>query len=174
MNWQPGRLILACVCCLTLASAASAQPFPQQLPASEILHLGDDAPHPSHRPLDSGVGDLSQAEDLLAHRLHRTHNVQDLQDLLKPFQDNPDLLKQLAGLKLKPDDLKKLEDVVKNNPSLLEDPKLGDLLGQMDKLRARRNARPQQAPGTGGPGEGLLREAIRQELLPSAPPPPGQ
>ena len=129
MNQHLGRLFLTCACCLAVASAARAQP------ASELIPFGDDAPRPSHRPLGVAVGDLSQAESLLAHRLHRTHNVQELQDLLTPFQDNPGLLKQLAGLKFKPDDLKNLEDVVKNNPSLLEDPKLGDLLGQMDKLR---------------------------------------
>jgi len=119
MNQPFGRLLLGGLCCLVAASATQAQ--------------YDRASLPSHRPIDSGVGDLSQAEDLLAHRLHRTHNLQDLQDLLKPFQDNPELLKQFKNVK--PEDLRKLEDAVKNNPSLLDDPKLGDLLTQVDKLK---------------------------------------
>ena len=144
MNQPFGRLLLGGLCCLIALPAAQAQQYrpdwvigpdgrayiPSQPPLTPRV---DNASLPSHRPIDSGVGDLSQAEDLLAHRLHRTHNLQDLQNLLKPFQDHPELLKQFKNIK--PEDLRKLEDVVKNNPSLLDDPKLGDLLTQVEKLQ---------------------------------------
>ena len=45
----------------------------------------------------------------------------------------PGTLKQFKNVK--PEDLRKLEDVVKNNPSLLDDPKLGNLLTQVEKLK---------------------------------------
>ena len=139
MNQQLGRLLLGGLCCLVAASAAQAQydrfgPGPDWPPVRTQPHpWADNSSLPSHRPIDSGVGDLSQAEDLLARRLHHTHNLQDLQDLLKPFRDNPELLKQFKNLK--PEDLRNLEDAVKNNPSLLDDPKLGDLLTQVGKLK---------------------------------------
>ncbi len=139
MNQRLGRLLLGGLCCLVAASAAQAQHdrfgrSPDWRPVRGQPHpWADNRALPSHRPIDSGVGDLSQAEVLLAQRLHHTHNLQDLQDLLKPFQDNPELLKQFKNVK--PEDLRNLEDAVKNNPSLLDDPKLGDLLTQVGKLK---------------------------------------
>ena len=100
MNQQLGRLLLGGLCCLIATSATQAQQdrpdwvigpdgrayIPSQPP---FISRVDNASLPSHRPIDGGVGDLSQAEDLLARRLHRTHNLQDLQDL--EGWDHPEL-----------------------------------------------------------------------------------
>ena len=61
--------------------------------------------------------------------------MQDLQDLIKPLQDNPELLKQFKKDMRAEDVQKMLEETVKNNPSLLDDPKLSELLKQADKIK---------------------------------------
>ena len=135
MNRRLGRLFLAGACCLSVVTAARAQHGPF-IPPPPRMDWIDDAPRPSHRPLDNGFGDLSQAENRLSHRLNRTHNLQDLQDLIQPLRDNPELLKQFKK-DMRPEDVQRLlDETIKNNPSLLDDPKLGELLKQADKIKA--------------------------------------
>ena len=126
MNKQLGRLLLAGVCGLTAVSAAPAQSGPSP---------GDNADHPSHRPLDSGIGDLAGAEDKLARRLHHTQDVQEIQDLLKKLDDN-DIKTMLKDVKnLNDDDIKSLKETIRNNPELLDDPKLHDMLKNVEKFK---------------------------------------
>ncbi len=129
MNKQLGRLLLAGVCCLAAVSAASAQPWPS--PGDN----GDDAAHPSHRLLTGGVGDLAGAEDQLARRLHHTQDVQEIQDLVKNL-NNSDFRTMLKDVKnLSDDDIKGLKETIRNNPQLLDDPKLHDMLKDMEKFK---------------------------------------
>ncbi len=126
MNKQLGRLLLAGVCGLTAVSAAPAQPRPSP---------GDNADHPSHRLLDSGIGDLAGAEDQLARRLHHTQDVQEIQDLLKKLDDN-DIKTMLKDVKnLNDDEIKSLKETIQNNPQLLDDPKLHDMLKNVEKFK---------------------------------------
>ena len=134
MNNPFGRLLLSAVCSLAVVSVAPAQP-------GRSDDTGDDAPHPSHRRLDGGVGDLAGAEDQLARRLRDTHEVQEIQDLVKPLLDDPQLQKMLKEKlsNLKPgdidDNIEQLKETIQKNPQLLKDPKLHDLLKDVEKLK---------------------------------------
>jgi hypothetical protein len=100
MNKQFGRLLLAGVCGLIVASAATAE----------------DPPRQSHRIFENDFGDLSQAQSLLARRLRHTEDIRNLQELAKELKAaNPEQLKQL-------------QDVIKNHPEFLDDDRLHDII----------------------------------------------
>jgi hypothetical protein len=121
MNKQFGRLLLAGVCSLIVASAAQAQPPLGPTEGS----IG----HPSHRPLDRDFGDLSQAESLLAQRLRHTQDFQKFQELVK----DEDFRKLLNGVN--PENVKNIQDAIKDHPELLDDPRLHGLLNDAAKFK---------------------------------------
>jgi hypothetical protein len=147
MSYQLGRLMIAGVCCLAAAPWAAAQPPDwQRQPAGgtppprhlliDGLNLPNaDAPRPSHRPLDRGIGDLNGAEDLLAQRLGRTHDVEALQDLIRKGLDDPNVLKALQDQfkDLKPEQIQQIQETIKKHPELLDDPKLREMLKQFEQ-----------------------------------------
>jgi hypothetical protein len=124
MNKQFGRLLLAGVCGLIVASAAQAQPAPRG---------GEDLSRPSHRDLNIDFGDLSQAQDLLAQRLRHAQDFKKLQDLVKPLLKDKGFQQMLQGVK--PEEVEKLQEAIKNNPKLLDDPTLRGLLKDADKFK---------------------------------------
>jgi hypothetical protein len=123
MNKQFGRLLLAGVCSLAVASAARAQPAPG---------LSEDSSRRSHRPLNIDLGDLSQAESLLTRRLH-TQDFQKFQDLIKPLLKDKGFQEMLNDFK--PGDIEKLKETIKNNPKLLDDPMVRGLLNDAEKFK---------------------------------------
>jgi hypothetical protein len=125
MNKQFGRLLLAGVCGLIVASAAQAQPPLGPTEGS----IG----HPSHRPLDRDFGDLSQAESLLKQRLRHTQDFQKFQDLVKPLLKDKGFQEMLKDFK--PGDIENLQETIKNNPGLLDDPTLRGLLNDAEKFK---------------------------------------
>jgi hypothetical protein len=122
--------MLASVCSLVAVYAAQAQPA--RPPAS-----ADNLQQHSHRLLGIDLGDISQAEDSLARRLHHTQDIQELQDLVKPLLADKDFQKSLMEKfkDVKPEEVKKLQEAVKNNPELLDNSGLRDLLKSAAKLQ---------------------------------------
>jgi hypothetical protein len=105
MNKQFGRLFLAGVCALIVASAATAQDS-------------------SHRLLpDADFGNLAQAQSLLARRLRHQEDVEKLQELVKGLD------------KVSPKDFKDIQDVIKNHPEFLDNPTVQGVLNAAKKLQ---------------------------------------
>ena len=100
MNKQFGRLLLAGVCSLIVASSATAE----------------DPARQSHRIFENDFGDLSQAQSLLARRLRHTEDIRDLEELAKALKT------------AKPEELKLFQDMIKNHPEYLDDDGLHDIL----------------------------------------------
>ncbi len=130
MNTQSGRLILAGLFWIAVVSAAPAQTWPQSDDEA------DGASHSSHRLL-SGVGDLAGAEKQLAERLHHTQDMREIQDLVKPLLDDPkfkDMLQQKLK-DLKPEEIENLKKTIQQNPQLLDDPKMHDIVKDLEKFK---------------------------------------
>jgi hypothetical protein len=117
MNKQFRRLLLAGVCAWIVAPAAFA----------------DDGPPPSHRPLDFDFGSLSHAEGLLEQRLRRKQDLQKFQDLVQPLLKDKKFLEMLKDVK--PDDIEKLQESIKNNPGMLDNPTLRSLLNEAEEFK---------------------------------------
>jgi hypothetical protein len=107
MNKQFGRLLLAGVCALIVAPAATAQ----------------DSPPPSHRLFDPDFSNLSQAESLLARRLRHQEDMQRLQELVKGLS------------KATPQERQEFQDIIKNHPEIADDPELFGLLNKAKEFK---------------------------------------
>ena len=190
MNKQPGRLLLTGVCCLAVVSAAPAQPWGRSGDNS------DNASHPSHRLLDTDIGDLAGAEDQLARRLHHTYDMQEIQDLVKPLLEDKQFKDALQEKfkDLTPAEIENLKKTIQKNPELLDDPKLHEMLKDVEKLKKNGDLKdlPQETresmaklfkdaydkqqsdPGSGNPISGGPMNPTPQPIAPppNAPPPP--
>ncbi|HVS37064.1 MAG TPA: hypothetical protein VMS17_16000 [Gemmataceae bacterium] len=130
MNNKSG-LLLAGVCCLAFASAAKAQ-------VAGRIPVGTDAgAHPSHLPLNIDAGDLEGAEAQLARRLQHAQELQQLQDIVKPLLQDPQFEQMVHDQfkDLPPDEIAKLKETIRNNPQLLDDPKLREALKEVNDLK---------------------------------------
>jgi hypothetical protein len=139
---------------LLLAGAAWLSGPP--LLGAQTIHVdrAEPSPRPSHRLLDDGPTDLSQAEEFLSGRLRNSRDLHDVQGILQKLLQNPELAEKL--LRNVPE--KYRAEVQRRAGSLnLDDPNLRLLLDNAIKM-----------PSVSDQQKGLLEDWRKQ--LPSVDP----